>query len=239
MAQPRAQSKQSSSANPRVTNTLPATRDRRGSLVPKELRSWAASPFSMLPRLSDDMDQLKAARWSAKLVMPVMPGRDHMRGLPSAAVTLLEYGDYECPRCRAAHGIVTTIRAQLRNRLCHVYRHFPLATAHPHAQEAAEAAEAAASQNKFWEMHDALFSVAAPLSSNLLRGAAVSLGLNIPLFHYELSQHAHLPRIREDFICGARSGVSGTPTIYINEVRYDGEWNLTSVANAVNSAIGA
>jgi protein-disulfide isomerase len=179
---------------------------------------------------------MKAARWSAKLIMPVMPGRDHIRGLSSAAVTLLQYGDYDCPNCRAAHGIVTTIQAQLRNRLCYVYRHFPLATAHPHAQEAAEAAEAAGNQNKFWEMHDTLLSVAAPLSSNLLRGAAVSLGLNVPLFAYELSQHVHLPRIREDFISGVRSGVNCTPTFYINEVRYDGEWDLTSVASAVNSA---
>ncbi len=179
---------------------------------------------------------MNAARWSARLTLPVTPGRDHIRGPSSAAVTLLEYGDYECPGCRAAHEVLTLIQAQLQGRLCYVFRHFPLTTAHPLAQAAAEAAEAAGSQNKFWEMHDALFSMSSPLPNSLLSDAAAAIGLNLPLFRYELSQHVHLPRIREDFISGVRSGVNGTPTFYINAVRYDGEWDLASVGPAVNRA---
>jgi protein-disulfide isomerase len=179
---------------------------------------------------------MTVARWSARLTLPVMAGRDHIRGPASAAVTLLEYGDYECPCCRAAHDVLTTIQAKLQNRFCYVFRHFPLMTAHPLAQAAAEAAEAAGSQNQFWEMHDRLFSVTSPLANSQLSGAAAAMGLNLPLFRYELSQHIHLPRIREDFISGVRSGVNGTPTFYINAVRYDGEWDLASVGTAVNRA---
>jgi protein-disulfide isomerase len=105
---------------------------------------------------------MSATEWSAKLVLPVSPQRDHIRGPASAATTVLEYGDYECPYCRAAHAVVNTVQARFQDRLSFVFRHFPITTIHPRAQAAAEAAEAAGTQRKFWQMHDSLFAVAAP-----------------------------------------------------------------------------
>jgi protein-disulfide isomerase len=173
----------------------------------------------------------------ATLAMPVLPQRDHIRGTASAAVTLVEYGDYECPYCRAAHGVVDAIQARLQSQLAFVFRHFPLTTVHPHAQAAAEAAEAAASQRKFWQMHDTLFTTEVPFTQSLFIAAAAALGLDMGSFHSELIRHVHVPRIREDFMTGVRSGVNGTPTFYINAVRYDGGWDLHSLGSALNRAL--
>jgi protein-disulfide isomerase len=182
---------------------------------------------------------MNATQWGATLVMPVLPERDHIRGPASASVTLLEYGDYECPYCHAAHAVVNTLQAQLQSRVRFVFRHFPLTTIHPHAQVAAEAAEAAGSQRKFWQMHDALFSTEAPLTSSLLITAAAAIGLDMPSFHSELTRHVHVPRIREDFMSGVRSGVHGTPTFYINAIRHDGAWDLSTLTNAVNHSMAS
>jgi protein-disulfide isomerase len=179
---------------------------------------------------------MNTTEWGATLAMPVSPERDHMRGPASASVMLVEYGDYECPYCRAAHPIVNAIQTQLQSGLCFVYRHFPLTTVHPHAQAATEAAEAAGSQRKFWQMHDTLFSTEAPLTNSLFISAAAAIGLDIPSFQSELTRHVHLPHIREDFMTGVRSGVNGTPTFYINAVRYDGSWDLPTLTAAVTRA---
>ena len=182
---------------------------------------------------------MNATHWSATLVMPVLPDRDHVRGPASAPATLLEYGDYECPYCRAAHPIVNAIQTQLQDQLCFVYRHFPITTVHPHAQPAAEAAEAAGSQRRFWQMHNTLFATESPLTNTLLTAAAAAIGLNMPPFQDELRRHVHVPHIREDFITGVRSGVNGTPAFYINSVRYDGPWDLPSLSRAVTLAIAS
>jgi protein-disulfide isomerase len=182
---------------------------------------------------------MNASQWGATLVMPVLPERDHIRGPASASVTLLEYGDYECPYCHAAHAVVNAIQTQLQSRLRFVFRHFPLTTIHPHAQTAAEAAEAAGSQRKFWQMHDTLFSTEAPLTNALLITAGAAIGLDMPSFHSELERHVHVPRIREDFMSGVRSGVNGTPTFYINAIRHDGPWDIKTLTSAVNHAMAS
>jgi protein-disulfide isomerase len=180
---------------------------------------------------------MNTTQWNATLTMPVLPERDHLRGPASASVMLVEYGDYECPYCRAAHAVVNSIQTQLQSRLSFVFRHFPLTTVHPHAQAAAEAAEAAGSQHKFWQMHDTLFATDAPLTSNLFIAAAAALGLDMSSFHSELTRHVHVPHIREDFMTGVRSGVNGTPTFYINAVRYDGAWDFPALTGALNRAM--
>ncbi len=174
----------------------------------------------------------------AMLTLPVTPARDHIRGNASAPVTLVEYGDYECPYCRMAHGIVTSIQAQLQDRVRFVFRHFPLTTVHPHAQPAAEAAEAAATQRKFWPMHDRLFTAQAPLTDDVFVANARALGLDIRSFATEVTGHVHLPRIREDFMSGVHSGVNGTPAFYINGIRHDGNWDFPTLYTALSQVAG-
>jgi protein-disulfide isomerase len=156
-----------------------------------------------------------------KLTLPVS-GRDHILGPANAPVTLLEYGDYECPYCGAAYPVVAELRRRLENILQFAYRHFPLSQIHPHAQIAAEAAEAAGAQGKFWAMHDALFTHQDALDVNHLILYATAIGLDTEAFRVELAAHVHAGRVREDFMTGVRSGVNGTPTFFINGLRYDG-----------------
>lgn len=172
----------------------------------------------------------------AVLAVPVMPGRDHVRGAIDAPVTLLEYGDYECGFCAAAHRIVATIEAALGSKLCFVFRHFPLTTVHPHAQLAAEAAEAAGAQNEFWAMHGILFRSQQDLRPQSLARYAQDLGLDLAAFSKDLIEHTHLPKIRADFAGGVMSGVNGTPTFYINGVRHDGSWDYAALSDALQRA---
>jgi protein-disulfide isomerase len=173
----------------------------------------------------------------AVLADPVMPGRDHIRGRVDAPVTLLEYGDYECPFCAAANRIATTIEAALGSRLRFVFRHFPLTTVHPHAQLAAEAAEAAGAQNQFWAMHEVLFRNQQDLRpESLARYARDLVGLDLAAFSKDLIEHTHLPKVRADFTGGVMSGVNGTPTFYINGVRHDGAWDYATLSAALRVA---
>jgi protein-disulfide isomerase len=157
----------------------------------------------------------------ARLAVPVGE-QDHVQGPASAAVTLLEYGDYECPYCTAAVAIVQELQRILPDELRFVFRHFPLEKLHPHALRAAEAAEAAASQGKFFEMHAVLYEQQTALEDvDLLRYAA-ELDLDIERFAADLAAHTQRRRIHEDFRSGVRSGVRGTPTFYLDDLRYDG-----------------
>ena len=158
---------------------------------------------------------------ASKLTLPIA-SRDHIQGPPEAPLALVEYGDYECPYCGAAHPIVKKIQQRLGKRLCFAFRNFPLNNMHPFAEHAAEAAEAAAAQGKFWEMHDALFENQEALDDDALAQYAESLGLDTPRLMDEILAGKHTPRVREDFRSGARSGVNGTPTFFINGVRHDG-----------------
>ena len=182
---------------------------------------------------------MNMTEWDAVLALPVSPGRDHIRGPVDAPVTLVEYGDYECPYCGAAHGIVNAIQTRLGEQLCFVYRHFPLTTMHPHSQLAAEAAEAAGTQGEFWAMHDALFENQQRLEAPYLLAYAEALGLDTGRFGAELAEHVHAPKVREDFMSGVRSGVNGTPAFYINSVRHDGSRDAGALMAALQRAAGA
>ena len=158
--------------------------------------------------------------------MPLLPPheRDHALGPATAPVTLVEYGDFECPNCAMAHPIVKAARRRLGDRLRVVWRHFPLAETHPHARHAAEASEAAAAQGAFWEMHDALLEHQHALDDGDLVRYAGELGLDGARVAAALRDGTHARRVRDDFRSGVRSGVNGTPTFYVNGVRYDGAW---------------
>ncbi len=175
----------------------------------------------------------------AKLILPVDCKRDHCSGSHRAPVTLLEYGDYECPYCGQAYGIIKDIQDKLADRLCFAFRNFPLTQVHPHAQHAAEAAEAAGAQNRFWEMHDLLYENQDALDDYSLREYASELGLDMKRFDFEMMMHVHAPRVREDFRSGIMSGVNGTPTFFLNGIRYDGSWDeeslLASIQNLMTS----
>jgi protein-disulfide isomerase len=169
------------------------------------------------------------------LYLDVDPERDHVRGPDDAAVTLLEYGDFECPYCGQAE---TSIRELLRDfgDVRYVWRHLPLTDVHPHAQLAAEASEAAAAQGAFWPMHDRLFEHQDALRlSDLVRDAA-TLGLDADRFESELRTREYTPRIAEDVDGADLSGVSGTPTFFINGRRHYGAYDIDALTHAVKLA---
>ena len=172
------------------------------------------------------------------LVPPVNDERDHIAGSRSPhAVTLLEYGDYECPHCGQAHYVLQELMQQAEDQIRLVFRNFPLAQIHPHAQRAAEAAEAAGAQGRFWEMHDTLFENQDALEDEDLVGYAQQLGLDLDRFQLELFRGDYAERVREDFISGVRSGVNGTPTFFINGRRYNGVPNFDSLLYALQSEL--
>jgi protein-disulfide isomerase len=160
---------------------------------------------------------------SAHLVIPVGE-QDHTIGPGTAPVTLVEYGDFECPHCGRAHPIIQNVRRVMDDRLRFVFRHFPLSEAHPRAEHAAEAAEAAGAQGRFWEMHDALFEHQDALEDDDLEMYGAKIGIDAHRVARELAAGTYAKRVRGDFRSGIRSGVNGTPTFFINGVRYDGNW---------------
>ena len=149
---------------------------------------------------------------------------DHVSGVPSAPVTLVEYGDFECPSCGMAYPIVKSTQRTLGSGLRLVFRNFPLSEMHPHAEHAAEVAEAAAAQGKYWEMHDTLFEHQDALGDRALVAYAGALGLDAERVRAELMAGSYAQRVRRDFLGGVRSGVNGTPTFFVNGERYDGNW---------------
>jgi protein-disulfide isomerase len=172
---------------------------------------------------------------TARLTLPVSE-RDHSQGPENASVTLVEYGDFECPYCGAAYPIVKQVQQRLGNRLRFVFRNFPLSNIHPHAQHAAEAAEAAGAQGKFWQMHDTLYEHQQALNDRHLIQYATDLGLDSERFERDLASHAFAGRVREDFMSGVYSGVNGTPTFFINGVRHDGAYDLETLIAAIEGA---
>ena len=175
---------------------------------------------------------------SAQLAIPVGP-RDHIRGHAQAPVTLLEYGDYECPYCGAAYPIVEEVRWRMGDDLRFVYRHFPLSRIHPHATKAAEAAEAAAAQRAFWPMHDLMFTHQDALEEDELVSYAAMLGLDIVRLSDELTSGLYASRVRDDFMGGVRSGVAGTPTFFINGRQYAGVAELGMLLAAIRVELSA
>jgi protein-disulfide isomerase len=179
---------------------------------------------------------MSTTQWQTALTVPVDEDRDHVQGPADAAVTLVEYGDYECPYCGAAYPIVKEVQARMGDRLRFVFRNFPITTSHPHAEQAAESAEAAAAQERFWEMHDVLYENQRHLEDEDLRAYAEQVGLDVERFGKELAEHVHAARVREDFMSGVRSGVNGTPTFYINGARHDDSYELEVLLAALESA---
>lgn len=156
----------------------------------------------------------------AKLTVQV-GAKDHVQGEDDAPLTLVEYGDYECPHCGAAYPIVKRVQKKLGKNLRIVFRNFPLTESHPHALHAAQAAEAAALQDKFWEMHDVIYEHQETLEDDDLLGFAQELKLDTKKWESGFSSDAVENKIEQDFNGGIRSGVNGTPTFFINGVRHD------------------
>ncbi|APR78617.1 Na+/H+ antiporter NhaA [Minicystis rosea] len=171
----------------------------------------------------------------SKLNPPVGPN-DHVRGSPDALVTLVEYGDFECPYCGRAHLALQEVERRMGRDMRLVFRHFPLAELHPHAVAAAEAAEAAGAQRKFWPMHDMLYENQNALEIEDLVGYANALGLDTEQFTGDLVSHAHLGRVQRDFQSGVQSGVRGTPTFFINDVLYEDSWDPDTLTIALRAA---
>jgi len=165
--------------------------------------------------------------------------RDHAQGPANAPVTLVEYGDYQCPHCGRAYPIVKAVQKQMGQRLRFVFRNFPIAEIHPNATDAAEAAEAAGEQGKFWEMHDALFEHQNALEPADLVAHAARIGIDSDQVADALKSHVQAPRVREDFMSGVRSGVNGTPTFFLNGERYDGSWDRQDLLAALEAVIDA
>ena len=172
-----------------------------------------------------------------ELTLPVNSKRDHCLGPDDAPVTLLEYGDYECPFCGRAYMIIKRLKEYFGEQLRFAYRNFPLTQVHPNAQQAAEAAEAAGAQGMFWEMHDMLYENQDALDLPSLREYALVLELDLDRFDMEMMTHAHAQRVREDFMSGVRSGVNGTPTFYLNGLRFDGSWDGTRLMTTIEEQI--
>jgi protein-disulfide isomerase len=169
-----------------------------------------------------------------KLEIPVSPERDHIEGPLNARLTLLEYGDYQCPYCGAAYPEVKKVQKELGSELRFVFRNFPLTNIHEHAMNAAETAEAASAQGKFWPMHDFLYEHQATLGDpSAALSYAKKLGLDTQKLEREIAQHIYQKRIKDDFMGGVRSGVNGTPTFYVNGVRHDED----AVAKALIEAL--
>lgn len=172
----------------------------------------------------------------ALLTPPVGP-RDHVLGPPDAPVTLVEYGDFECPLCGRAYAELKRALQQLSGKVRFVFRHFPLHEEHPHAQHAAEVAEAAAAQGKFWEMHDLLYQRQGQLGDEDLVRYARELGLDAERVRRELAAHVHAQRVREDYASGTASGVTGTPRFFINGRRHEEPGDAKTLAAALRRAL--
>ncbi len=190
---------------------------------------------ALLPRRMRARALLGTGELITDLAAPVDPEHDHIRGPEKALVTLVEYGDFQCPYCGRAEPIVRELLADFGD-LRYVWRHLPLSDVHPWAQVASEAAEAAAAQGKFWEMHNLLLAHKGPFSAHDLVAYAESLGLDVARFEGDLRRHAGAAHVAEDVDSADLSGVSGTPTFFINERRHQGAYDVATLAAAVRTA---
>ena len=167
-------------------------------------------------------------KWKKNKIMsklkPAVNSKDHAQGAANASVELVEYGDYQCPHCGRAYPIIKSIQKKMGGDLKFVFRNFPLAQIHPHAVKAAIAAEAAALQDKFWEMHDYIFEHQSRLNDASLINYAGHLQLNIEQFESDFSKEELAQKVDDDFESGVRSGVNGTPSFFINGEKYNGSW---------------
>lgn len=172
---------------------------------------------------------------SPHLAVPVVE-RDHVQGPADAPVTLVEYGDFECPYTGRAYPIIKQVQRALGDQLRLVFRNFPLTDIHPHAQQAAEAAEAAGAQGKYWEMHDLLFEHQKALNLSDLLGYARQLDLDVARFERDLAGRAYAARVGDDVAGAERSGVEGTPTFFVNGRRHDGSFDADTLLRTIRGA---
>lgn len=173
---------------------------------------------------------------SAQL-QPAIGDQDHSQGPAKAPLQLVEYGDYQCSYCGQAYPAVKAAQRTLGDKLEFVFRNFPLTEVHPHAQQAALAAEAAARQHKFWEMHDALYAHQNELDEQHLVGFARQLGLDIEKFNQDMRSPATAGKVESDFESGARSGVNGTPSFFLNGQKFDGAWQGQGLTEFLQSQL--
>jgi protein-disulfide isomerase len=159
--------------------------------------------------------------------------RDHVRGSPDAPVVLVEYGDYECPYCARAYWVIKELLERLGDQISFVFRNFPITETHPRAEAVAEALEAAGGQGRFWEMHDWFYEHQHQLEGLDLEHHAGIIGLDVELWRKELRERAHLDRVHEDLETGRQSGVTGTPTLFMNGVRYRGDYEIATMIAAI------
>jgi protein-disulfide isomerase len=169
-----------------------------------------------------------------QLAVPIRP-RDHTLGPKSAPITLVEYGDFECPSCGSAYPVLQDLLRKFEGKLLFVYRHFPLTEAHEHALLAAQAAEAADRQGRFWPMHDLLFENQDALELDDILGYAAALGLDFQSLQEALGDRSVVDHIKGDFRGGVRSGVDGTPGFFVNGLKYDGPWIDRSLEEALSA----
>ncbi len=173
-----------------------------------------------------------------QLTEPISPS-DHQLGPPGAPVTVVEYGDFECPHCKQASGAVKLLLARFDQKIRFVFRHFPLEEVHPHALRAAEVAECAGAQGRFWQMHDLLFEKQSHLEQAQLRHYARSLELDMARFTAELDDEIYLQRVREHQHSGNASGVRSTPAFFVNGRTQDVSYGLGSLFEAVEAELGS
>lgn len=170
------------------------------------------------------------------LIQPVSDA-DHAEGSAGATVTLVEYGDYECSYCRAAYPVIKKIQKKMSKQLRFVFRNFPLTNIHPYAEISAEAAEAAGAQGKFWQMHDGLYENQETLSKEMIFALAQKIGLDMKMFTKDMESRTFKDKIRKDFMGGVKSGVNGTPTLFINGERFDQNFDGELLLEALKSAV--
>lgn len=167
--------------------------------------------------------------------------QDRIQGVLNATVVLVMYGDYQDPQSTDVYRLIKVIQRQLsvsleESYLCFIFRHFPQIQIHVHAQHAAEAAESAANQGRFWQMHEMLFTHSQELGNGYLVEYANYLGLDISQFLQDLSKQAHVDRISKDIEGGLQSGVTAAPALFINGIRYNNHWNITQLMAAIITA---
>ncbi len=177
-------------------------------------------------------------RRSARRLARKVSDDDHSRGSPMARTTLVAYGDFASPACAQTYRTVKKIQRRMGTRLRYVYRSFPQPELHPHSTEAAEAAESASSQGKFWEMHDCMFDKPVPVNDASLSQRASEAGLDLLRFRREMRARAHAGRVRSVREGGVRSGVASAPAFFINSVRHESSFGLATLLAAVQAAAG-
>jgi Na+/H+ antiporter NhaA len=201
------------------------------------LLAWLV--FRLIARLPASMRARQLGRTAEQLIDladDVDPERDHIRGAADAPVTLVEYGDFECPYCGRAEPAIRELLAEWGDELRYVFRHLPLSDVHPWAQLAAEAAEAAGAQGEFWGMHDLLLAHQGELTPSSLRGYARELGLDVERFAEELRRRTYAARVSADVASADASGVSGTPSFFVNGRRHSGVYDVATLSAAVRAA---